>query len=566
MRGLSLALIVVTAACGSSVSNPHDAGDADVHGDDEPTDQISGQQVTAAIVDGARVADAARTISLAAVPVDADQPTYTWSFGDGTTATGLSTSHTYASHGCYNVTLTVSAPGATSANAATNVYAPADLDVDLDPLPFEHALVPRREPYLEFAELPVSGTIASPGWQTLEVQVIADDVVVANYTAPLCSTTAAAFVIGAAVPVAPRSHDIVVRATVGDRVEVIASTSDIVGGDVIVIQGQSNAVAANYQGVTLDTDPFVRTFGSAAVDEGSSVADNSWRVANGNVANGAGSIGQWGMKMAHELVLRHEVPLAIFNGAHGGQPIGFFQRDDANHANTTTNYGRLLRRLGAAGVAPYVRAVLYFQGESDSANAVGHRDGFLALHDDWRDDFAKLEHVFITQVRPGCGTPSLELRDYQRLLSRARTNAHTMSTSAMDAHDGCHYNYTGGYEILGEHYALLLTRHLYGQSYPDFDAIDVESATYDSGTNTIRVQTRSDASAFTVEAGMAVNFAVLGTTSTVSGVTMSGTVMVLQLTAGTGTPTEIQYNAHQGAGATLLNARGVGLLAFRLTL
>ncbi len=568
MRRLSLVLLALLAACGSSVSNPHEGGDDDVQGnsdDDAPTDQTIGAQLSAVIADGTRVADTARTISLAAAPVTVATPTYTWSFGDGTSGNGLAASHTYAAYGCYTVVLTVSAPGAETASTSVQVFAPADLDVDVT-LPPDHALLPRREPFPELAELLVSGTIASPGWQTIEVLVLADDDVVASYTAPLCATTSSPFVIGAAVPATLQSHDIVVRAIVGDRTEDIASTSDIVGGDVIVIQGQSNAVASNYQGVTLDTDPFVRSFGSASVDEGPSVADDTWRVANGNTSNSAGSIGQWPMKMAHDLVQEHQVPLAVFNGAHGGQPIGFFQRDDANHANTTTNYGRLHRRLEAAGVADYVRAVLYFQGESDGANAAGHQTGFTALVADWRDDYPNIEHLYITQVRPGCGDPSLELRDIQRQMGRTLTGAHAMSTSAMDAHDSCHYSYDGGYELLGEQYARLLTRHLYGISFPDVEAIDVESATYDAGSNTIRVQTRSDASAFTVEAGMAANFALLGTTRTVTNVTMEQKVMVLALSTGTGTPTEVRYNAHQGAGATLLNARGVGLLAFRLTL
>ena len=566
MRGPSLVFVVLLAACGGSVRNPNAGGDNDARSDDEPTDQLPGQQVTAMIADGTRVADAARTIGLTAVTVTADEPTYTWSFGDGSSATGLSVTHTYASHGCYSVTLTVSAPRATSASTSVNVYAPADLDVDLGPLPAEHAIIPRRAPFPGFGELDVTGTIASPGWEAIEVVVLEGDTVVANYTDPLCSSGAETFAVSAGVPAALKSYDVVVRASVGSRHQVLAEVADVTGGDVLVIQGQSNAVASNYQGVTLESHPFVRTFGSASIDESASVAANDWVVANGNTSNAVGSIGQWGMKMARDLVELHQVPLAVFNGAHGGQPIGFFQRDDANHVNTTTNYGRLLRRLRAAAVDQHVRAVLYFQGESDGSNAAGHTTGLTALASDWRDDHPTIEHIYVTQVRPGCGAPSLELRDGQRLLGQTLQGGRAMSTSAMDAHDGCHYLYNGGYELLGEHYFRMLSRDLYAVGGTDIDAIDVEGATYLPASNTIRIQTRNDASALTLEPGMETNITVTGTTATVTGVTLENSTLVLQLSAGTGAPTSVRYNAHQGAGATLLNARGFGLLAFILPL
>ena len=101
----------------------------------------------------------------------------------------------------------------------------------------------------------------------------------------------------------------------------------------------------------------------------------------------SGSVGQWAIRMGRQIVDKYKVPVALFNGAHGGQPISFFQRNDANPNDLTTNYGRLRQRLTAAGVISQVRGVLWYQGESDNDNAAVHIAGFTSLLQDWRSDF-----------------------------------------------------------------------------------------------------------------------------------------------------------------------------------
>ena len=72
--------------------------------------------------------------------------------------------------------------------------------------------------------------------------------------------------------------------------------------------------------------------------------------------------------MANQIMTTNNVPLAVINGALGGQTIAFFQRNDANHLDPNTNYGRTLRRLQKAGVAGAIRTILFYQGESDGNN------------------------------------------------------------------------------------------------------------------------------------------------------------------------------------------------------
>jgi hypothetical protein len=328
------------------------------------------------------------------------------------------------------------------------------------------------------------------------------------------------------------------------------------------VQGQSNAVANMYSGsANGDRGPFVRSFGSRTEDVGSSTGDDQWRDADGDAGDGPAAIGQWAMRMAALLVAETNVPVGILNGARGGQPIEYFARDDANHANPTTNYGRLFERTERAGLSDSVRAIFFYQGESDGGRAEIHRDGFTALHEAWREDYANVDRFYVVQVRAGCGDPSLELRNYQRLFAETLPNTSVMSVTALDGHDGCHYAYENGYRELGERFARVLARDLYeGTPEPDTDAIDVARATV-SG-DTITIETRSDASAITIDSGAEANFAAAG--RTVMAVRAAGTNLEVVLAPGGEPPSSVSYGGHAGPGPWVTNANHVGLLAFTL--
>jgi PKD repeat protein len=74
-------------------------------------------------------------------PGDLTNATYTWSFGDGTTASGQNASHSYATAGTYTVTLTVkeasglSATATTTANVASASLAPQYIQTSTNKIP-----------------------------------------------------------------------------------------------------------------------------------------------------------------------------------------------------------------------------------------------------------------------------------------------------------------------------------------------------------------------------------------------------------------------------------------------
>ncbi|MFT5157491.1 MAG: hypothetical protein ACI83I_002052, partial [Bacteroidia bacterium] len=78
---------------------------------------------------------------------------------------------------------------------------------------------------------------------------------------------------------------------------------DLVVGDVFLIQGQSNAVAASYN--KFDTsyyDKYCRSFGNSSTNGALTNSDTNWYRTYADGAYTRGSVGQWGAVMAQVLV------------------------------------------------------------------------------------------------------------------------------------------------------------------------------------------------------------------------------------------------------------------------
>jgi hypothetical protein len=261
------------------------------------------------------------------------------------------------------------------------------------------------------------------------------------------------------------------------------------------------------------------------------------------------------------------VPVALINGAHGGQPIGFFQRNDANPNDLNTNYGRLRQRLTAAGVISQVRGVLWYQGESDNDNASVHITGFTSLLQDWRSDFGSAipggSRYYVYQVRTSpCGnTTAMSLREAQRELGDT-AGVTLLSTNGLSGHDGCHYSYLGGYRDMGDHTFAVLARDLYRG--PSAGVAPPNPSTVSASGSQLVVQLRST-DALTVDAGATADFRVDGAAVTVSSVAyQAGGKLVLTLSGPATGVTALTYQGHNGAGPWITNATGTGLLAFTL--
>ncbi len=356
----------------------------------------------------------------------------------------------------------------------------------------------------------------------------------------------------------------------------VRKAQDVVAGDVYIIQGQSNAVAKNVSSAPSDVagsyaNPFVRTFGIESWEPPASQAMTSWIPATGDGVIGnddIGDAGQWGLVLGNQLMTANSIPVAMIVGAQGGQPISFFQRNDANHTDLSTNYGRVLTRLQKAGVAGGIRAILFYQGESDNDDGATHQAGFTALRSDWLEDYPSVQHIYVFQLRKGSFVNTIDLRNRQRLFGDIFPNLSVFSTNGLDGHDGLHFHFPNGYETMGINAARVLERDLYnGASLPNTDAPNPAYAVLTGANkNIIRIPLRNRTDTMHFDSGAVADFSIDGASVTVSSGQVTNGVIQLNLSGNATGATAINYNSHPGppppSGNWVANANGIGLLAF----
>lgn len=492
---------------------------------------------------------------------------YAWTIGTDADE-DVMVMHDFTEVGCYDVELTVTDDDGATGSAQTTIAVaqgvpevPPMATVDVSPLP--SAVLP-RDLATDEGTASFHGTVASQGYTAVLAEVLAGEVVESTVSVPLCGAAPVEFSIDVPIPSELTAFEVRLSLVGAEMPQQIFTVGDLVAGDLYLVQGQSNAVAAAQNGdANIDQGPFVRSFGSNTQDPAANAADVAWRMAEGNAGGGPAAIGQWALHMATLLSTTHEVPIGVVNGALGGQPIGFFQRNDADTIDPATNYGRVLTRMRNGRIEGALRAILWYQGEADGANFQAHHDGFLALKDDWTEDYVGFERIYVTQVRAGCGGDLIGVQEVQRQLADDFPEITVMSTTGLDAHDGCHYGYEMGYRELGERYAGLLGRDLYDESPAnDVAPPNPETAQLMDGGVQVVLTMRNAESVLTFAEGAQADFRIDGAAIPVTGGTANGNEIVLTLGGDASAATGITYLGHTGAGPWVLNENGIGLLEF----
>jgi hypothetical protein len=289
--------------------------------------------------------------------------------------------------------------------------------------------------------------------------------------------------------IAPFSFDISINAELAKyrikiyteyngTINLVNDIDDIVAGDVFVIQGQSNAAAVMYNGSASSyQSDYIRVYSGGNISSSGLLSNDSWYYGQGDGnENSSGNTGQWGLVLAKKIIDEFDVPVAIFNVAHGGQPISFFQAPTDYSSSTNSNYGRLYYRLNKTGLKNAVRGVLWSQGEADSfTNGLStdeYKNAFINLKNSWYNDFINLNQVYIFQTRDcNCGTSSsgrLLIKEAQRLLAVENEDILIMPTAGITSHsDYCHFPFVNGYETFANRIYKPLTRDLYQYNYSE---------------------------------------------------------------------------------------------------
>ena len=431
--------------------------------------------------------------------------------------------------------------------------------VSFSQFPKDNELYP-RDLATNNAVVQISGTIAPASADSLVFSMERSDGPVVRTTVALNNLQNGYFEQLFSIKAMLQNYHFSVALKNADSTWQVASSTNVVAGDVFMVQGQSNAQAIyNSSDANIWQSNYVRCFGTSNPND---FTDQQWYIAEGNGYFTGGSVGQWALRMGTLLQESQGIPIAIINGADPGKPIEFFQRNDALPNDPATNYGRLLQRLTNAKLTNHLRAILYYQGESDGDRAEIHKSLFEALYAAWATDFQSVESYYVVQVREGCGAPSLQLREYQKDFESYLPKLKSITANGIPGHDGCHYELVG-YEQLGIKLYKQLSGDLYNAPFGEQLNVRVLDAQYSNETNT-QITLTTDAIVLVAQNGSESDFKIPGISSTITSISIDANKIILTLDqpvydehAG------ISYSGHAGdANGWVLNGDGYGLFSF----
>jgi hypothetical protein len=423
----------------------------------------------------------------------------------------------------------------------------------------------------------IAGTVNSTGtnYDAIRVQVFRNSVLYSSTTQTLNYTNSIAnFNISATIDAELVNYSVNIESKVGNTYTVIRQVNNIVAGDVFIIQGQSNAVAIKRiaaDGTDAYSNNFIRTYSGNQTTATALLAEEYWTISDGNnqsTSGAVGAIGQWGQKLAWSLMNSLQIPIAIFNGAHGGAQISFFQRPINYSSSLNSNYGRLYYRLNKTGLKPFVRGVFWSQGESDGSLETPlstYKSLFTNLKTAWIEDYPNIEHIYMLQTKNGCGGTGLyTIKEAQRQLAYENPQITIMQTDAIAQYtDICHFAFTNGYSIFADRLLPLVQRDLYGISTNVAIDIPMITGAYLSDDTHLHIST--DATNLILNS-TAENYLLESTTgATITQVVVNGNELIFTLSQFPGTSTISYLGSPAGVGPSgnyVVNSNGLEMVGF----
>ncbi len=267
----------------------------------------------------------------------------------------------------------------------------------------------------------------------------------------------------------------------------IKTVSNLVCGDVFVICGQSNAMAAidPPEGTAQNnsySNKFCRGIGFG-IDYAQSANISYSRECEfarpSCIYWEKGFVGGWGIKLQNELAGETGVPVCIVNGAKSSSAIIHNLPSrfplDSNFLNPDLPYDRIYKKLHFFGLEKSVKAIFWYQGETDGGanyeTAQKYKDNFTALYNSWKADYKDVKQIFMLQINTGCGGHFNGLiADMQRKISSDFSDISVMSTVGSDASDRkpdeCHYT-CSGYNRIADKLLPLVKKHIFNYQIPD---------------------------------------------------------------------------------------------------
>ena len=253
----------------------------------------------------------------------------------------------------------------------------------------------------------------------------------------------------------------------------------VVCGDVFLIEGQSNALAYDPASFLPYQIEWVRSFGTMTDKDGVDIdgnettpLDTTWGLAQADLFYSHLSVGITGLRLGKLISETYGIPVCIINGASGGTETKKHLRNDSDHDDLDTIYGRLLYRAIKASVVDDVSALFWWQGEGNTGgitSATNYYNRFQLIRDAWREDYNGIGKIYTAQLHVGSGATSSGngalganlLRENQRILALGDVDTEIMSANDIGGFDTDLTHFTAdGYDIIGD--------RIFGQIKRDF--------------------------------------------------------------------------------------------------
>lgn len=264
----------------------------------------------------------------------------------------------------------------------------------------------------------------------------------------------------------------------------VVERTRVVCGDVLILYGQSNALALNDLDNYDVDDRLLRnfTYPFQSTDIPNSLA---WSPAKQPYAS-VGGLGLWLQKL---LLARSGVPTCVINGSQGGASL--VQLDDRNASNPTdlnTFYGRLLYRVQRSGLLEQATSIIWKQGEAEAGSStIGYEAQLRGLLAHWQEDYPALRKVYLSQINILADPVKSagDLREVQRRSKQWSPLIETIATVGTYYYDGVHYTRPGNQQIATE-LSRQIARDFYGSTDTvQIDSPDIYKAYYNRNRDTL---------------------------------------------------------------------------------
>jgi hypothetical protein len=317
-------------------------------------------------------------------------------------------------------------------------------------------------------EVPVSGAAYAMNIDSVILEVYGNNNLISRDAQTLAGNS---FSFSSTIDAGLVEYRFIINIKRGGRESLAVSADSVVCGDVFMVNGQSNAET---QGGDSYTNQWIRSFGSTLWDDARIYELGTWGLANAlsdnhaiDVDSSMFYVGVWALRMGKSIVENYGIPVCFINSAKSGTSLELHMRNDSDVTDYTTIYGRLLWRMRVAKLNQQVTTMLWNQGESNSGetNALNYFEDFVKLKNLWQEDYPGLKHIYMFQIRGGCGSDYQDrVQEAQRRLAEAFDEIRIMTTYGLHYFKGCHYM-VAGYHQMAEWLFPLVAQDCYGEVY-----------------------------------------------------------------------------------------------------